>query len=91
MTATLNESADEERPVPEIVAVLVDGFAPVYGVEAVSTSCTLPDAPPASVPMFQVTVPLAFEPPPVADENAHPDGMTSVMVTPVAVPAPVLA
>src|SRR5258707_754202 len=63
MTATLNASNDDERPVPAIVAVLVDGFVPVYGLEAVSTSCTAPEAVEASVPIFHVTVPLVFEPP----------------------------
>src|SRR5258708_40062494 len=91
MTATLNASNDDERPVPAIVAVLVDGFVPVYGLEAVSTSCTAPEAVEASVPIFHVTVPLVFEPPPVADVNDHPGGMTSVIVTPLAAPTPVLA
>ena len=84
MIATLNESDDAERPVPEIAAVLVEGFAPVYGLEAVSTTCTLADAAAARVPMFQVTVPLEFVPPPVAETNVQPAGMTSEIVTPVA-------
>ena len=91
MIATLNESDEGETPVPEMVAVLVDGVAPVYGLEADSTSCTLPEAPEASVPMFQVTVPLELVPPPVADTNDQPDGITSAIETPLAVEAPVLA
>ena len=91
MIATLNESDDDDSPGPEMVAVLVDGVAPVYGFDAASTSCTLPDAPEATVPMLQPTVPLELVPPPVAETNDHPAGITSAIVTPLAEPPPVFA
>ena len=50
---------------------------------------TDPLAPAASVPIFQMTTPLANEPPLVAETNETPLGRRSLTETPVA-PPPVL-
>ena len=55
-----------------------------------TTSCTEPDPPAASTPMFQVTTPAATEPPAVADTNVVLAGRVSRTTTPVALAVPVL-
>src|SRR5882672_5425530 len=59
------------------------------GLATCTTSCTEPDAPAASAPMFQVTTPAASVPPAVADTNVVFAGTVSVMTTPVALAFPV--
>src|SRR5437667_191631 len=60
------------------------------GEPTVTTSCTEPDPPAASAPMFQVTTPPASAPPPVADAKVVFAGTVSVTTTPVALAFPVL-
>src|SRR3989442_1328010 len=59
------------------------------GVAVCTTSCTLPDVPAFSAPMFQVTIPAASVPPPVAETNEVFPGTVSVITTPVALALPV--
>src|SRR5437773_8659 len=54
-----------------------------------TTSCTEPDPPTATAPMFQVTTPAASVPPPVADTNDVFAGIVSVTTTPLAAAVPV--
>ncbi len=61
------------------------------GVLTRTTSCCVPEAPAASVPRFQVTIPPASVPPPVADTNVVFAGTVSETTTPVAASVPVLA
>src|SRR4029079_11612699 len=91
VTATVKASDAGVRLVPEIVATSLEGFDPVYGLPAASVTVTLPEAPAASVPIVHVTVPAPFTPPPVDDEYDQPDAIGLVIVTPVAVPEPMLA
>src|SRR2546422_27773 len=58
------------------------------GLAVCTTSCTLPDVPAFSAPMFQVTTPAASVPPPVADTNEVFAGMVSAITTPVALALP---
>src|SRR5213593_174720 len=60
------------------------------GLATVTTSCTDPDAPAASVPMFQLTTPPASDPPAVAEANVVLAGSVSRTTTPVASAVPVL-
>src|SRR3990172_7711390 len=59
------------------------------GLATCTTSCTLPDPPAASAPIFQVTTPPARVPPPVADTNVVFTGTVSAITTPVALAFPV--
>src|ERR1041384_1948134 len=59
------------------------------GLATCTTSCTDPDAPAASAPMFQVTTPAASVPPPVADTNEVFAGTVSLIAPPVALAFPV--
>ncbi len=54
-----------------------------------TTSCTDPEPPAATAPMFQVTTPAASVPPPVAETNEVFTGTVSVITTPVAFTSPV--
>src|SRR5712691_3206652 len=54
-----------------------------------TTSCTDPEVPALSAPMFQVTTPPASVPPPVAETNVVFAGMVSAITTPVALAFPV--
>src|SRR5437867_122511 len=54
-----------------------------------TTSCTEPDPPTATAPMFQVTTPAASVPPPVADTHHVFAGIVSVITTPLALALPV--
>src|SRR5881397_2183006 len=53
------------------------------------TSCTEPDTPAATAPMFQVTTPADSVPPPVADTKLVLAGRASARTTPVALLVPV--
>ena len=59
------------------------------GVTTCTTSCTLPEALAGRLPRFQVTMPAANEPPPVAETNVVFVGTVSVIATPVASAMPV--
>src|SRR2546426_8648905 len=59
------------------------------GEATCTTSCTEPDPPTATAPMFQVTTPAASVPPPVADTNDVLAGIVSVTTTPLAAAVPV--
>src|SRR5438876_1036297 len=54
-----------------------------------TTSCTEPDAPALTAPMFQVTTPADSVPPPVADTKVVLAGSGSRRTTPVALLVPV--
>src|SRR6266852_1231681 len=58
------------------------------GLATWTTSCTDPEAPAFSAPMFQVTTPPATEPPAVADTNEVFAGTVSVITTPLALALP---
>src|SRR6267142_1491855 len=59
------------------------------GLFARTTSCTDPDAPALTAPMFQVTTPADSVPPPVADTKDVLAGSGSRRTTPVALLVPV--
>jgi hypothetical protein len=59
------------------------------GLATCTTSCTEPDDPAFTAPMFQVTTPAASVPPPVADTKLVFAGIVSVITTPVALAFPV--
>jgi len=69
--------------------VIVVPFA--SGLATRTTSCAEPEAPAASVPRFQVTVPAACVPASVADTNVVFAGTVSVRTTDVASAVPLLA
>src|SRR5947208_3410332 len=59
------------------------------GLPTCTTSCTDPELPAFSAPMFQVTTPAARAPPPVADTKPVFPGIVSVTTTPLALALPV--
>src|SRR5438445_10656062 len=59
------------------------------GLFTLTTSCTDPEAPAPTAPMFQVTTPPDGAPPAVADTNAVFAGTGSLITTPVAFAVPV--
>src|SRR6266446_2873775 len=59
------------------------------GLLTLTTSCTDPEAPELTAPMFQVTTPPDGAPPAVADTNVVFAGSGSVIRTPVAFAVPV--
>ena len=59
------------------------------GLATCTTSCTEPEPPAATAPMFQVTTPAARAPPAVAETNVVFAGTVSVITTPVAPAVPV--
>src|SRR2546427_474587 len=67
--------------IPYVELVMTVPFA--SGLTVCTTSCTLPDVPAFRAPMFQVTIPAASVPPPVAETNEVFPGTVSVMTTPV--------
>src|SRR5438876_70411 len=69
------------------VLVITVPFA--SGLLARTTSCSDPDAPALTAPMFQVTTPEDSVPPPVADTKDVPAGSGSRRTTPVALLVPV--
>ena len=70
-----------------VALVMIVPFA--SGLAVCTTSCTLPDVPALSAPIFQVTIPAASVPPPVAETNEVFPGTVSVITTPVALALPV--
>src|SRR5437016_4264735 len=54
------------------------------GLATCTTSCTDPEPPAFSAPMFQVTTPADRAPPPVADTKLAFPGIVSVTTTPLA-------
>src|SRR2546422_7818445 len=73
--------------IPYVELVMTVPFA--SGLAVCTTSCTLPDVPAFSAPIFQVTIPAASVPPPVAETNEVFPGTVSVITTPVALALPV--
>ena|SRR2546427_62246 len=59
------------------------------GLATCTTSCTEPEPPAATAPVFQVTTPAARAPPAVAETNVVFAGTVSVITTPVAPAVPV--
>src|SRR2546428_423365 len=59
------------------------------GLATCTTSCAVPEPPPATAPTFQVTTPPARVPPAVADTNEVFAGTVSAITTPVAAAVPV--
>src|SRR5437899_10310497 len=58
------------------------------GVLIQTTSCTEPEPPEGTLPMFQVTTPPASDPPAVALTKVVPAGSVSAITTPVALALP---
>src|SRR5437667_331347 len=61
----------------------------VSGLATCTTSCTVPELPPATPPTFQFTSPPLSLPPPVADTNEVFAGTVSAITTPVGAAVPV--
>src|SRR5712692_8569281 len=70
----------------KVALVITVPFA--SGLATCTTSCTDPEAPAFTAPMFQVTTPPATEPPAVADTNEVFAGTVSVITTPLALALP---
>ncbi len=68
-------------PVQAMLAELTEGLADVNGVAAVTVTVLVLVAPAATVPMFQVIVPLLFEQLLLQLLNDMPDGNVSVRTT----------
>ena len=72
------------------VAELTSGLAPVYGEFTVTLIVRLVDAPLASAPSVQVTVPAANAQPGLALTNVTPAGSVSVTCAPLLAAGPLL-
>src|SRR5438874_1792736 len=69
--------------------VLVIRVPFAIGLFTRAMSCTDPDTPAPTAPMFQLTTPPESVPPPVADTKLVPEGSGSARTTPVALLVPV--